>query len=340
MVKSIIGVENLRKIYNNRIILDVEHLDFQESKIYAIVGPNGSGKTTLLKILNLLEKPDAGQIFFKGEELINKSRTEVLKIRRKMTLIDQNSFLFHSTVYDNITYGLKVRSVPTKDQRDKVKHALKMVGLSGFEDRRANQLSGGEAKRVVIARGLVIEPEVFFLDEPTASIDQRHQDVVERIIRNISDEIRTTVILTTHDLSQAYRLADEVVSLLEGRIIKKVPENLFKGVIEEKNGVKYFKVFSNIKFTIAIVSDKVGSAYISIDSKDIILSYEQFQSSARNTFSGKIIKIIEQNHLVKLEVDVGIPLVTTITRESFQKMNLNLGRKVYLTFKASVVEAY
>lgn len=340
MDKSIIRVKNLKKIYNNRIILDVDHLDFQESKIYVIVGPNGSGKTTLLKILNLLEKPDAGQIFFKGQELINKSRPEVLKIRRKMTLIDQNSFLFHSTVYDNITYGLKVRSVPTKDQRDKVKHALKMVGLSGFEDRRANQLSDGEAKRVVIARGLVIEPEVFFLDEPTASIDQRHQDVVERIIRNISDEIRTTVILTTHDLSQAYRLADEVVSLLEGRIIKKVPENLFKGVIEEKNGVKYFKVFGNIKFTIAIVSDKVGPAYISIDAKDIVLSYEQFQSSARNTFSGKIIKIIEQNHLVKLEVDVGLPLVTTITRESFQKMNLNLGRKVYLTFKASVVEVY
>jgi len=325
MDKSIIRVKNLKKIYNNRIILDVDHLDFQESKIYAIVGPNGSGKTTLLKILNLLEKPDAGQIFFKGQELVNKSRPEVLKIRRKMTLIDQNSFLFHSTVYDNITYGLKVRSVPTKDQRDKVKHALKM---------------GGEAKRVVIARGLVIEPEVFFLDEPTASIDQRHQDVVERIIRNISDEIRTTVILTTHDLSQAYRLADEVVSLLEGRIIKKVPENLFKGVIEEKNGVKYFKVFGNIKFTIAIVSDKVGPAYISIDAKDIVLSYEQFQSSARNTFSGKIIKIIEQNHLVKLEVDVGLSLVTTITRESFQKMNLNLGRKVYLTFKASVVEVY
>ena len=338
MVKSVIEIKNLKKIYNNRIILNINHLDFQESKIYAIVGPNGSGKTTLLKILNLLEKPDAGEIFFLGQELINKLSSEILEVRRKMTLVDQNPFLFHSTVYDNIAYGLKVRSILTKYQRNKVKHALKMVGLSGFENKKANQLSSGEEKRVAIARALVIEPDILFLDEPTTSIDQRHQDVVERIIKNIKDEIKTTVIFTTHDLSQAYRSADEVISLLEGKIIKQVPENLLRGEIKEKDGLKWFKVAENIKF--AIVSEKIGSAYISIDPRDIILSYEQFQSSARNTFLGKIIKIIEQNHLVKLEVDVGIPLVTIITRESFQEMNLNLGSKVYLTFKASVVKVY
>lgn len=338
MVKSVIEIKNLKKIYNNRIILNIDHLDFQESKIYAIVGPNGSGKTTLLKILNLLEKPDAGEISFLGQELINKLSSEILEVRRKMTLVDQNPFLFHSTVYDNITYGLKVRSILNKYQRNKVKRALKMVGLSGFENKKADQLSSGEEKRVAIARALVIEPDILFLDEPTASIDQRHQDVVERIIKNIKDEIKTTIIFTTHDLSQAYRSADEVISLLEGKIIKQVPENLLRGEIKEEDGLKWFKVAENIKF--AIVSEKIGSAYISIDSRDIILSYEQFQSSARNTFLGKIIKIIEQNHLVKLEVDVGIPLVTIITRESFQEMNLNLGSKVYLTFKASVVKVY
>lgn len=338
MVKSVIEIKNLKKIYNNRIILNIDHLDFQESKIYAIVGPNGSGKTTLLKILNLLEKPDAGEISFLGQELINRLSSEILEVRRKMTLVDQNPFLFHSTVYDNIAYGLKVRSILTKYQRNKVKHALEMVGLSGFENKKANQLSSGEEKRVAIARALVIEPDILFLDEPTTSIDQRHQDVVERIIKNIKDEIKTTVIFTTHDLSQAYRSADEVISLLEGKIIKQVPENLLRGEIKEEDGLKWFKVAENIKF--AIVSEKIGPAYISIDPRDIILSYEQFQSSARNTFLGKIIKIIEQNHLVKLEVDVGIPLVTIITRESFQEMNLNLGSKVYLTFKASVVKVY
>ena len=338
MGKSIIAVENLKKYFNNKIILDINHLDFQTNKIFSIVGPNGSGKTTLLKILNLLEKPDAGRIFFYGEELNKKSNIKILNIKRKMTLIEQNPFLFSSTVYNNIAYGLKIRAVPAPIQREMVKNALKRVGLSGFEERKVSQLSGGEAKRVVIARGIVINPDILLLDELTANIDQQHQNIVEKIIRNTKNEIGSTIIFTTHDLSQAYRLSDEVISLLDGKIIKKVQENLFKGLIEEQNGIKTFRLSGGIKFF--IVSDKVGSAYISIDPKDIILSHYQFQSSARNSFLGKITKIIEQNHLVKLEIDVGVSLVTIITKESFQQMNLNLGKKIYLTIKASALKVY
>ena len=339
MDKLIFKVRNLKKIYNNKIVLDVDNLNFQEGKIYAIVGPNGSGKTTLLNILNLLEKPNEGQIFFYDQEITNKSNSDNLEIRRKITLVNQDPFLFHFTVYDNIAYGLKIRSIPPKVQKSRIRSALNIVGLSGFKDRKANQLSGGEVQRVVIARALVIEPEILFLDEPTTSIDQKHIDVVERVIKKIKKEIKTTVIFTTHDLSQAYRLADEVISLLDGKIIKQVPENLLRGeIIEEEDNLKWFKTAGNIKF--AIVSEKIGLAYISIDPRDIILSYEQFQSSARNSFLGKITKIIEQNHLVKLEIDIGIPLVVIITRESFFKMNLNLGSKVYLTFKASAVKLY
>ena len=336
MNKTIIKIRNIKKIYNNKTVLDVDCLDFQEGKIYAIVGPNGSGKTTLLNILNLLDNPDEGQISFYDQEISNKSNEDTLKIRRRMTLVNQNPFLFHSTVHDNIAYGLKIRSFSSTEQRIRIKNALNMVGLPGFEKRKVNQLSGGEAQRVVIARALVIEPEVLFLDEPTANIDQRHIDVVERIIKKINKETKTTVIFTTHDLSQAYRLANEVLSLLEGKVIKQVQENIFRGEIVEEDGLKWFKVTEDIK--LAIVTEKVGLAYIYIDPNDIILSYQQFQSSARNSFSGRIIKIFEQNHSVKLEVDVGVNLVTTITRKSFQDMNLNLGSKVYLTFKASAVK--
>jgi len=339
MDKLIFKVRNLKKAYNGKIVLDVDNLNFQEGKIYAIVGPNGSGKTTLLNILNLLEKPDEGQIFFYDQEITKKSNSDTLDIRRRMTLVNQDPFLLHSTVYDNIAYGLKIRSIPSIIQKSRIRSALNIVGLSGFKDRKANQLSGGEAQRVVISRALVIEPEVLFLDEPTANIDKKHIDVVERIIKKIKKEIKATVIFTTHDLSQAYRLADEVISLLDGKIIEQVPENLLRGeIIEEEECLKWFKTIGNIKF--AVVSEKVGPAYISIDPRDIILSYKQFQSSARNSFLGKIIKIIEQNHLVKLEIDMGIPLVTIITKESFQDMNLNLGSKIYLTFKASAVKLY
>ena len=338
MNESILKIRNLKKIYNGRTVLDIESLNFQKRKIYAIVGPNGSGKTTLLNILNLLEKSDEGQISFYDQEITNKSNSDILESRRRMTLVNQDPFLFHSTVYDNIAYGLKIRSLSSAEQRIRVKNSLKMVGLSDFENRRVNQLSGGEVQRVVIARALVIKPEILFLDEPTTSIDQRHIDIVEGIIKKIKKEIKTTVIFTTHDLSQAYRLADEVISLLDGKIIKQVQENLLWGEIVEEDGSKWFNVVENIKF--AVVTEKVGPAYISIDPRDIILSYEPFQSSARNSFLGKTTKIIEQNHLVKLEIDIGIYLVVIITRESFFKMNFNLGSKVYLTFKASAVKLY
>ena len=338
MNEPILKIKNIKKIYNGRTVLDIESLNFQKRKIYAIVGPNGSGKTTLLNILNLLLKPDKGQIFFREQEIINHSDSKLLEIRRKMTLVNQDPFLFHSTVHDNIAYGLKIRSLSSAEQLIRVKYALEMVGLPDFEKRSVNQLSGGEAQRVVIARALVIEPEILFLDEPTTSIDQKYVDIVERIIKKIQKEIKTTVIFTTHDLSQAYRLANEVISLLNGKIIKQVPENLLWGEIIEVDGSKWFNVVENIKF--AVVTEKIGPVYISIDPRDIILSYERFQSSARNSFLGKITKIIEQNHLVKLEVDIGVPLATIITRESFQDMNLNLGSKVYLTFKASTVKLY
>jgi tungstate transport system ATP-binding protein len=338
MNEPIFKIKNLKKIYNGRTVLDIESLNFQKRKIYAIIGPNGSGKTTFLNILNLLEKPDEGQISFYNREITYKSNSNILESRRRMTLVNQDPFLFHSTVYNNIAYGLKIRSVPSEVQKSRIRNALNMVGLSGFENRRANQLSGGEAQRVVIARALVIEPEVLFLDEPTSNIDQKHVDVVERMIKKINNEIKTTVIFTTHDLSQAYRLADEVIALLDGKMIKQVQDNLLWGEIVEEDGSKWFNVAENIKF--AVVTEKVGLAHISIDPRDIILSYKQFQSSARNSFLGKITKIIEQNHLVKLEIDIGIPLVVIITRESFFKMNFNLGSKVYLTFKASAVKLY
>jgi len=338
MNESILKIRNLKKIYNGRTVLDIKSLNFQKRKIYAIIGPNGSGKTTLLNILNLLEKPDEGQISFYNREITNKSNSNILESRRRMTLVNQDPFLFHSTVYDNIAYGLKIRSIPSEVQKSRIRNALNIVGLSSYKDRRANQLSGGEAQRVVIARALVIEPEVLFLDEPTANIDQKHVDVVERMIKKINKEIKTTVIFTTHDLYQAYRLADEVISLLDGKIIKQVQDNLLWGEIVEEDGSKWFNVVQNIKF--AVVTEKVGPAHISIDPRDIILSYKQFQSSARNSFLGKLTKIIEQNHLVKLEIDIGIPLVVIITRESFFKMNFNLGSKVYLTFKASAVKLY
>lgn len=335
---NLLKVRNLKKYYNHHLALDIRTLNFAQGKVYAIVGPNGSGKTTLINILNLLDNPDEGQIFFKGKDLKQFSKKDMLRIKRQITLVHQKPFLFHTTVYNNIAYGLKIRGLTDREQEKRVKKALKMVGLSGFEKRDAYQLSGGEAQRVVIARALAIEPEILFLDEPTANIDNRYINVIERIIKKINQELNTTVIFTTHDLSQAYRLADEIISLLEGEIVPHIPENIFRGEIIQENGLEWCKINDDIRF--AVVSKKRGWSYIYIDPSDIILSQEHFSSSARNSFVGRIIKIAEQNQLIRLVIDIGVELISVITYESFQELHLNIGSKVYTTFKASAIKIY
>ena len=333
MKNIILKGKNLVKSYNQRFTLNIPSLEFEEGKIYALLGPNGAGKTTLLNLLSLLEKPDRGEIFYKEKRIDPSS----LDYRRRISLIMQDPFLFHTTVYNNVAYGLKVRSLNRKEIRGKVSKVLGLVGLLGFEGRKAHGLSGGEAQRVVFARALVLQPEILFLDEPTANIDRRNTEIIEETIRRINRE-RVTIVLATHNFSQAYSLANEVISLLDGRIVEASPENLFSGIIEETDGLK--EVFLSPEVKITLVTEKTGRAHISIAPEDIILSCHPLDSSARNSFSGRITEIVGEGERVRLSVDTGVKFVTLITKKSFQEMGLNIDSRVYLTFKTSSIKVY
>ncbi len=221
MSQPILRAENLKKYYDGRFCLEIPHLEFDAGKIYALIGPNGAGKTTLLKLLDLLEQPDSGKIYFDGEE-IDRSSSNALNVRRQMTLAMQNPVLFRTSVYKNVAYGLSVRSCDKNVKIAAASAALNMVGLAGFEDRKARQLSAGETQRVALARALVLEPRVLFLDEPTANVDRKNVQVFESLIKKVNAEQGMTVIFTTHDLSQAHRLTDKIISLLDGRLVDDV----------------------------------------------------------------------------------------------------------------------
>ena len=223
MADPILRVENLIKQYDGRLVLEIPHMEFESGKIYALVGPHGAGKTTLLKLLNLLEKPSGGKLYFNGR-LVDQLSSKILEIRRQMTLVMQNPVLFHTSVYKNVVYGLNVRSHDKNMKTETVLSALNMVGLAGFEHRKARKLSAGESQRVALARALALKPRVLFLDEPTANVDRRNVQVFESLIKKVNTQQGMTVIFTTHDLSQAYRLTNNVISLLDGRIISSSPE--------------------------------------------------------------------------------------------------------------------
>lgn len=215
METPVLKIEGIKKRLSNEFSLDVPYLEFKEGKVYGLIGPNGAGKSTLLKILNLLEAPDEGEIFFKGSPV---TPSNLVETRKNMGMVMENPYLFHTTVFNNVAAGLKFRSTDKGSWDATVKEALGLVGLDGFESRYAPDLSCGESQRVSIARALAFKPKILFLDEPFSNIDRKHALILEELIKNINLESATTIIFTTHNLIQATLLSDQVLVIREGRI--------------------------------------------------------------------------------------------------------------------------
>ena len=321
--------------YEARTVLTVDHLPIEKGKIYALVGPNGAGKTTLLHIMSLILRPDRGKIFFEGER-IGQDESKRIRARRSMTVVLQNPYLFNSTVRANIEYGLKVRGVEKRERERLVGEALEQVGLSDLAKRRARQLSGGEAQLVALARGLVLKPSILFLDEIMANLDIKHVSQLEHVIKEINHDKGNTIVMTTHILHQAYGLADTVYSLFEGRIVPSGMYNLFTGEFRHDGRELLFDT-GRIRIHVAQEIGGMDKGYISINPEDIIVSKKRLHSSARNTFPGKITKIIEQDGSVHLEVHAEETFRVQITKLSFHEMGLTIGIQVFLVFKASSV---
>ncbi|MFQ6042414.1 MAG: ABC transporter ATP-binding protein [Candidatus Poribacteria bacterium] len=346
MKKTIFRIENLTKYYDGKLVLDIPHLELETGKIYAVVGPNGAGKTTLLKSLAGLDEPTDGKIFFQGRMIDCKSNI-ITDIRRHITMVMQDPVLFHTTVEKNVAYGLRVRSMDKKVRNEKVIEALKMVGLSGFEKRKAHQLSAGETRRVALARALVLTPQVLLLDEPTANIDRRNAEVIEKLIQKIQSEQNTLIVMTTHDLSQAYRLADKIISLLSGRVIESSPENIFSGHIEEYNGFKQLSLSPSLKIPLkteendnVLKGEVVGRSHICIDPKNIHISNQPRESDSWNSFPGEITSITAEKEWIRLKIDVGVEFVALMPKQQFHQMNLNIGKQTYIAFRSSDVQVF
>ena len=335
--KNIYQLE-LREIihrYDGRTVLSIDHLFIEKGGVYGLVGPNGSGKTTLLHVMSLILRPNQGEIFFNGTR-IGHDETARIRARREMTVVLQNPYLFNATVRANVEYGRKARGVNKKERAKRVGEALELVGLSGFTSRKARQLSGGEAQLVALARGLVLEPSMIFLDEITANLDVKHVSQLEQVIVEINKYRGATIVMTTHILPQAYRLADQVFSLFDGRIVPSGMFNLFRGSFKREGQELSFDT-GNLLIHVAQDTEKTGQKYVSINPEDIIVCKDPLQSSARNVFQGKITKIIERNGAVHLEVEAKETFRVQITKLSFHEMDLTLGSWVFLIFKTSSV---
>jgi tungstate transport system ATP-binding protein len=217
-------VSNLTKTYEDQRILEINHLEIFKGEIFTLLGPSGAGKSTFLRLLNFLEFPNSGSIEFFGQ-IYKRGQEMPLKVRRRVTMVFQRPILMHRSVWDNVTFGLRLRG--KRDAQRKVRASLEEVGLAHLQKKPARSLSGGEAQRVALARAMVIQPDVLLLDEPTANLDPYNVSLIEDIVRKINHQYGTTIVLVTHNVFQAKRLATRVGLILNGKIIEAAEVKLF-----------------------------------------------------------------------------------------------------------------
>lgn len=217
MTETIYRLQGATKCYGAREVCRIDSLEIRRGEILGIMGPSGAGKSTLLRLLNFLEPPTSGSITFKGQAL-NGSTRPPLALRRKVAMVFQEPVLLSTTVEGNVAYGLSIRG--EREIKRRVSEAIKLVGLEQLTHAQARTLSGGEAQRAALARAMVIEPEVLLLDEPTANLDPHNVALIEGLISAFNRERGTTIVLVTHNVFQARRLAHRALLLLEGRVIE------------------------------------------------------------------------------------------------------------------------
>ena len=231
MPNKLIDIINITKSYDENVILDQLNLYIRENEFLTLLGPSGCGKTTLLRILGGFETPDSGDIIFDGKNINNLPPN-----RRQLNTVFQKYSLFpHMTIAENIAFGLKIKKKSKAYIDDKIKYALKLVNLDGFENRSVDSLSGGQQQRIAIARAIVNEPKVLLLDEPLGALDLKLRQSMQYELIRFKNELGITFVYVTHDQEEALTMSDTIVVMNQGYIqqigtpedIYNEPENAF-----------------------------------------------------------------------------------------------------------------
>ena len=230
-MNKLIDLQHISKSFDSNLILDDMNLYIRENEFLTLLGPSGCGKTTTLRIIGGFEHPDTGRVIFDGADI-----TSYPPNKRQLNTVFQKYALFpHMNIGENIAFGLQIKNKPKAYIQDKIRYALKLVNLEGYEKRMPDSLSGGQQQRIAIARAIVNEPKVLLLDEPLGALDLKlRQDMQYELIR-LKNELGITFIYVTHDQEEALTMSDTIVVMNQGYIqqigtpekIYNEPENAF-----------------------------------------------------------------------------------------------------------------
>ena len=224
MKNALVNLVNISKSFDNQMVLDDLNLYIRENEFLTLLGPSGCGKTTTLRILGGFETPDKGQVIFEGRDITNLPPN-----KRNLNTVFQKYALFpHMTIAENIAFGLKISGKSKSYINDKIKYALKLVNLDGFENRMPDSLSGGQQQRIAIARAIVNEPKVLLLDEPLGALDLKLRQSMQYELIRLKEELGITFVYVTHDQEEALTMSDTIVVMNQGYIQQiGTPENIY-----------------------------------------------------------------------------------------------------------------
>jgi tungstate transport system ATP-binding protein len=212
--KRIYRLRGIRKRYDRAWSLDLDSLDILEGEILGIVGPNGSGKSTLLKLLHFLDEPDQGSIEYRGA-LMDYPVPPALM--RSVTMVFQKPIMFRGSVFRNISFGQRLQRMLDPKGLERL---MEQLDLTHLKDASAREISGGERQRVALARALALNTDILLLDEPAANLDPGNVILIESIIKRLQETRKTTIVLVTHNIAQARRLADRVAFIFDGCLVE------------------------------------------------------------------------------------------------------------------------
>ncbi|MBL7187697.1 MAG: ABC transporter ATP-binding protein [Phycisphaerae bacterium] len=219
---GVIVLENITKRFGPNLVLDNVSLVIEKGKTTVVIGPSGCGKTVLVKHLIVLLRPNSGEVYFKDRRIDNLSENELNKVRTQYGFLFQGGALFDSlSVAENIIFPIRQHWEITdwREVEELVKAKLAMVGLDGYQNQFPANLSGGQRKRVALARAIALNPEVVLYDEPTTGLDPIRSDVINELILKLQRELAVTSVVVTHDMTSAYKVADRIIMLHKGRIV-------------------------------------------------------------------------------------------------------------------------
>jgi phospholipid/cholesterol/gamma-HCH transport system ATP-binding protein len=218
---ALIELKNVSKAFDRLVVLNQLSMNIEEGVSLVVIGASGTGKSVLLKHIVGLLKPDEGEVYFDGKRIDNLNERELVPVRQQFGFLFQMGALFDSlTVADNVGFPLREHTEKSPDEiADIVQEKLKLVGLPEVGAKMPGQLSGGQKKRVALARAIALGPRVLLYDEPTTGLDPIRSDVINELILKLQRSLKVTSITVTHDMQSAFKIADRIVMLEEGKIV-------------------------------------------------------------------------------------------------------------------------